>query len=281
MRIDGHTHTQYCLHGTGDSAEEMVKLAMSYGVKRYTFTEHVPLPEIVAELCVHGRELVVESAMDPYRVEEYFAEMAELKEKYADRIELRVGVELDYIDGLEDEARAFLDANAARLDDVILSVHMLRYDDRLYSVDYDPELYREGLVALYGSFQKAQEAYFETLIRSVKTEWGRRGPDRIGHMTLCQKFRLSFPDEETEFSPRSLELIDTLLDELAMRGIGLDDNRAGIFNPTCRMPYVPEFIREGAQRRGIPLVFGSDSHGLEAMVQTYEAEGWKRGEDER
>ena len=44
IRWDGHTHTEMCPHGSGDSTAAMVEKAIRLGFTDYSITEHAPLP---------------------------------------------------------------------------------------------------------------------------------------------------------------------------------------------------------------------------------------------
>ena len=45
MKWDGHTHTNFCPHGTKDKIEEYIEQAIRLGFTDYSITEHAPLPE--------------------------------------------------------------------------------------------------------------------------------------------------------------------------------------------------------------------------------------------
>lgn len=44
MKIDGHTHTHYCPHGSGEETAKYIEQAIELGFDLYVFTEHQPLP---------------------------------------------------------------------------------------------------------------------------------------------------------------------------------------------------------------------------------------------
>lgn len=44
MKIDGHTHTELCPHGSHESTESMIERAIKLGFEHYCITEHAPLP---------------------------------------------------------------------------------------------------------------------------------------------------------------------------------------------------------------------------------------------
>lgn len=61
--------------------------------------------------------------MNPHDLMPYFEELQHLQKQYAQDIRIRIGLEVDYIQGFEQETRQFLDTYGHFLDDAILSVH--------------------------------------------------------------------------------------------------------------------------------------------------------------
>lgn len=267
---DGHTHTQFCPHGSGDDVEGMIRIAIDAGLTSYSITEHNPIPSALWDRFIGDRAILDTNSMTPDQMEDYFRQMEALKDKYKDQIELRIGMEFDYLEGFEDFTQSLLDQYGHRLDDALLSVHFVKWRDRYLAVDYSPEDYAEHMIQAFGSFQKAQEAYLETVYRSVCHEFGPHQPKRIGHMTLCQKFQHAF-DEKTDFTPFSRNWIDRIIDRMAQSGYELDYNHAGLWKEYCKETYPPADIARLAADKGIALRYGSDSHGIAASKTAYAA----------
>lgn len=87
MDYNYHTHTHLCRHATG-SMEEYVKRAIEGGIKYMGFSDHIP----------HKRTDGEESwfRIPTERASEYFSEIARLREKYGDRIDIKAGFEMEY-----------------------------------------------------------------------------------------------------------------------------------------------------------------------------------------
>ncbi len=45
MKRDGHTHTEFCPHGSGEDVELFILKAIKLGFTEYSITEHNPLPK--------------------------------------------------------------------------------------------------------------------------------------------------------------------------------------------------------------------------------------------
>ena len=78
-----HSHSLYC-DGRA-SMEDFVRFALSEGFTSYGFSSHAPLPFSTAW------------TMEWDRMNDYQAEFHRIKEKYAGKIELYLGLEIDYL----------------------------------------------------------------------------------------------------------------------------------------------------------------------------------------
>ena len=78
-----HSHSLYC-DGRA-SMEDFVRFALSEGFTSYGFSSHAPLPFSTAW------------TMEWDIMDDYLSEFHRLKEKYAGRIELYIGLEIDYL----------------------------------------------------------------------------------------------------------------------------------------------------------------------------------------
>lgn len=65
--------------------EDFIRFAISEGFSSYGISSHAPLPFSTAW------------TMEWDRMDDYLSEFARLKEKYADKIELAIGLEIDYL----------------------------------------------------------------------------------------------------------------------------------------------------------------------------------------
>ena len=82
---DGHVHTSLCHHATG-TMEEYVQSAIAKGLKRLMFLEHFEV----------GIQYFESTWLTKDDFTYYFQEGKRLKEKYAQAIEVSIGVEIGY-----------------------------------------------------------------------------------------------------------------------------------------------------------------------------------------
>ncbi|MGF2617405.1 histidinol-phosphatase HisJ [Rossellomorea vietnamensis] len=256
MKIDGHIHSPYCPHGTKDTFFDYINRAIDLGYEEITFTEHAPLPE--------GFEDPVpdkDSGMKKEHLQEYLRDLKELKKEFEGKLIIKTGLEIDYIEGYETETKQFLDTVGPLLDDSLLSVHFLLKEGSYDCLDFSKENFGR-MIKVYGSVDSIHRAYYTTVRKSITADLGDYKPNRIGHITLADKFKKDFPPAGS-FQNK----IDEILEEVAKRGMELDYNGAGFFKKGCGVSYPPPEIARQARKMGIPLVYGSDAHQAKDLNQ--------------
>lgn len=256
IRKDGHIHSPFCPHGTKDKMVDYVEKAIQLGFDEISFTEHAPLPNGFVDTTP-----TKDSAMRMVDLEKYLAEVEKVKLDYKKKLKVNVGLEIDYIEGFEEEIKCFLNEYGPKLDDAILSVHFLMNGSRYDCMDYSPDLFNK-MISDYGSVDQIYKKYFETLKLSIQADLGKYKPKRVGHITLVKKFHMIFPSNQSF----EIEILD-LLSLIKEKKYELDYNGAGTAKPLCREPYPPEWIIEEAKKLQIPIVYGSDAHQVKELNQ--------------
>ena len=87
MNYNYHTHTYRCGHATG-TPEEYILRAIEGGITHMGFSEHAP--HVFSDGHESGFRLPAAQGR------EYIGELRELREKYRDRIDIRIGFEMEY-----------------------------------------------------------------------------------------------------------------------------------------------------------------------------------------
>lgn len=261
-RRDGHTHTQFCPHGSHEPTERFIDRAIELGFTSYSLTEHAPLPGGFIDPTADQS-----CGMRPEDLEPYLAHAQRLKILYAERIEIRVGLEVDYIPGYETEIRSMLNAQGSQLDDALLSVHFLQGKGGWRCVDFNPEDFLQGLVEPYGSVEAVHAAYWAAVEQAVEADLGPYKPRRMSHLSLVHKFQLKHSLKQPRHFQRQ---IFRILDAMQERGMELDLDAAGLFKSDCREMYPAPWIVAEALRLGIPFVYGSDTHSVKGVGQGFD-----------
>ena len=158
-----HSHCSFC-DGRAP-LEEFVKEAISQGFYSYGVSSHAPLP------------FPTRWTMEWEQMEAYLDEFKNLRSKYADEIELYVGLEIDYLN--EESNPSVARFTELSLDYRIGSVHLL-YDAAGEGGDIDcsPAVFKERVDRHFnGDVLRVVRMYFDRLFRMV--ELG--GFDILGH----------------------------------------------------------------------------------------------------
>ncbi len=271
LKREGHSHTEFCPHGSGDDVELMIQKAIKLGFKEYSITEHAPLPQSFKSVYSGKLTGFSEASISMEDVEPYLKKAKAMKDKYANQIKIHIGFEVDYLPGFEDFTKAFLDKYGPYTDDGILSVHFMKgINDRFWCVDDTLEDFQKGLMAKFPNNQELFSQYFSYMIKAVSTDLGIYAPKRIGHITLIRKFQDYF-DLDSEYSVGNLQLINKLLMRIKNHHDELDLNAAGLYKKYCNQPYPDFSIVKLAKELSIPLVYGSDAHGVSDIGRGYHA----------
>lgn len=155
-KTDYHMHSSY---SDGRSIpEDYILPAISAGLSEIGFSEHLTLFKDLEDW-----------NMNPVDISPYITHIQRLQ-KNTKTIKVKIGLEVDFIEGKEKEIRTYL--NGFPFDFIIGSVHYLGEK----TVDLGPEFY-EGK-----SIDRLFESYFESVITAVTSELF----DIIGHCDLIR-----------------------------------------------------------------------------------------------
>lgn len=246
---DGHIHSPYCPHGTKDGFEEYIERAIEIGLEEMTFTEHLPLPKDFIDPSPDN-----DSAMNMEMLDLYIADVKALKKKYEGKIKINVGLEVDYLEGYEEYTRDILNKIGKDLDDAILSVHIIKVNNKYYCVDFNPEEFGK-LAEMLGGIDKVYSEYYKSVKKAINADFGQYKPRRIGHLNLVRKFNQVHPYDYSG----NKELLDTVK-LLKEKNYEVDYNISGLRKEYCKEPYIHGYLLDLIKEYNIPIVYGTDSH---------------------
>jgi histidinol-phosphatase (PHP family) len=228
IQCDYHMHTPLCKHAQGPM-EAYVERGIELGLREIGFADHNPLPG--------GRSSNVR--MEEAEIDYYVERVTELRFRYRGKIDVMLGLEMDYLEGLED----YLGQQLARYpwDYVIGSIHFLDSDCRQSSW---PKNYG-------GDAQKLYARYFELMRRMIRSGLC----DIVAHFDVPKRSGC-LPGE-----PEAQDITQTL-EEIKQAGICLEINTSGYRHPELPepQPYPSLPVVEQALSLGIPLTVNSDAH---------------------
>lgn len=242
-----HSHCTFC---DGRSyPEDFVKYAISKGMKSYGFTSHAPLPFDTFWTMKHDD------------VSEYFQEIARLKEKYSDRIELYCGLETDY---LNDDHNASIDFfTDLPTDYLISSIHYMVHPEsgELMSVDGS---YEEFEAAVNSMFDGKIDDVIRTFFRQSKRMVEKGGFEIVGHVDKIHMNGGKYPGF---YAHQELidELMDDLLQTISLQKMILEINTKSLLSQQMTFPNQRYFTR--IRELNIPITINCDSHYPHHVLQ--------------
>ena len=238
-----HTHCTFC--DGKNSIEEMIRAAVSAGLKSIGFSSHYHTCWDFDDVQMH----------DP---EGYFCELEAMKEKYAGTIKVYKGLELEsHVLG---GGRPVIDP---RCDFSIGSVHYLENNGVHFTVDYTLEQMNDALKS-FGSAKKLIENYFEDYLC-----FAQEVPfDIVGHIDIYTKL-----NEKNrlfdESGSRYEDLVIPFIDEIAKTGKIFEVNTGAMAKGYRTRPYPAPFILKHLLEIGAPIILSSDSHSTGTICHAF------------
>ncbi len=251
----------------------MVERAIELGFKKYSITEHAPLPKGIIDDPV----LAADFTLLPDQLEDYFAHIKELKHRYVDKIKVCVGLEVDYIASHRTYFNEFVEACSKHLDDLIVSVHMIQGKNGIAPIDFSPESFESELLNCYDSIENVHWAYWSDVEKMVLDRPEVDITARIGHLGLINKYIKQYPVSYNK--DRYEPFFDGLFSMIKQKGWDLDFNVAGLKKELCHDMYISDWMLELCGKYGINLIYGSDAHDVASVGQFYDRYQRLIGED--
>ena len=239
MIVDYHMHLrnprEEIAHDTW-SVAPFVDAARAAGVDEIGFTEHGYYFTQLRTLW----SIPYQTERCVYDLEQYVDAVVHARER---GLPVKLGLEVDYVPGREDETRALLAPYP--WDYLLGSVHFV---DGL-GVDGEPRLVEE--VGVEGAWGR----YFDTLGRAARSGLF----DSLSHPDLVK----IFGDRVEAFD------YSEIADEIAAAGVAVEVSTAGLRKPVGELYPHPDFL--GACReRGVPVTTGSDAHSPNVVGRDFD-----------
>jgi histidinol-phosphatase (PHP family) len=227
MKIDLHNHTVRCNHATG-TVDEYIQRAIELGIDVYGFSEHAPMD------FDEGYRVSFEE------MHAYEADILEAKKKYADRIDIRLGYEVDWLPGHMDKR-----VLEAEVDFLIGSVHFIDkwgFDNPEFIGEWEGK-----------DIVKVWQDYFDAVQDMAESGLF----DIAGHLDLIKVFG-HMPDVNIR------SMAHPALKAIKKADMVLELNTAGLRKQVSEIYPSREILQE-AFALDIPVTFGSDAHASEQV----------------
>lgn len=227
-KVDMHSHTEHSFDGHFP-VDVLCECSIEAGLKAVAFTDHIEM------------DFFREKKFD-VTADESFADVSRAKAKFADKIDVLVGVELGQPVYNVAESEKLTEEKS--YDVVIGSVHNLRDKDDFCFLDYK----NNDVNALLNE-------YFDELL--MLADWGKF--DIFAHLTYPLRYIVGenkIPVDLTKYSGK----IDEILSLLAESGRALEINTSGLRQPIGTTLPTADTVKRFRELGGKYVTVGSDSH---------------------
>lgn len=226
--IDYHVHTKCSGDGCG-SILEACAAAVSVGLTEICFTEHVDFEP-------------TDPSFKAFDYALYTNQVDEAREDYADRLLIRLGVEIDFQDQYRSQIRDFVGGSA--FDYVIGSAHYVGGVLLENHGDYFPGR----------SAEEAYAPFFDNTMMVVETGWF----DTLAHLDLCKRNGVRY------YGPFDCEphlgQIRAILQAVIERNMTLEVNTSGLRQQPRDFYPCREIVECYYAMGGRSITVGSDAH---------------------
>lgn len=239
MQADYHVHCEF----SDDSVypmEDVVTDAIGLGLEELCFTDHVDYGIKVD--WDSGQEIVWRNGEPMANVDypRYFAKIADMQEKYGDRIRIRRGLEL----GVQSHTIPQFEALTKKypLDFAILSIHQVG-DEEFWNGEF-----------LQGRTRREfNEAYYRKMLRVVQSF---KNYSVLGHMDLIARYAPEGGDPFDEVK----DLIEEILKVVIADGKGIEVNTSSVRYGLSDWQPSTKILELYRDLGGRIITIGSDSH---------------------
>lgn len=241
MLIDLHVHSNYSSDGAA-SLEEMIKAAISRGLKYIAFAEHYDYDYVKNNLKVQLTD-----------IDAYFNEITFLAEKYADKIKVIKSVELGYDSGelVQNEYDRIM--KKYPFDCILNSTHIAEKVDC-----WKQEFY------INKSKETAYTKYFKAVLNSINCGYSY---DIIPHLCIPARYA---PYENNKIIYKDWQgVLDEILRAVIQNGKTLEINTSA---GKAQSAFIPDtdILKRYKELGGEKITFGSDAHDTLRIADKYQ-----------
>ena len=228
-----HTHTTFS--DGKNTAEEMLLSAIERGFTALGFSDH---SETLCDMSY---------CMKLTDYPTYFKTVGALKEKYADKIDVLLGLELDYYSEIIREG----------LDYTIGSVHYICAKGECHPIDHSREQQEHCIKVLCGGDPvEMAKRYYDILVEHIE----RCRPTFIGHFDVLTKFGI-FDNASDRYYDVATEALDAAMAICPV----LEVNTGAISRKKRDLPYPADFLLRRICEKGGEVILSSDTHAADTI----------------
>lgn len=233
-----HTHTRFS--DGAHTIEENIQSALELNMCSLGFSDHSFTP-CDTSYC-----------MSPEYVDKYLSGIRTAQNKYADRIPLYAGIELDYYSKMD----------VSEFDYVIASVHYINREHDVYPLDLSAEMQKDCINQIFsGNTMDFAKCYFDMVVEHVE----KVKPTFVGHFDLINKFG-TMPTESEEYRTVAAQALRETIKLCPY----IEMNTGAISRGYRKEPYPANFLLDTIQEAGGQIVLSSDSHNKRHLIHYFD-----------
>ncbi len=228
---DYHVHTDFS-SDCNSVPEELIEKAISSGMKEICFTDHVDLDYPPK----NGERLFY------IDTDEYFKRFRELKERYKNRLKIKIGLELGLnpsVNGMNSEL-----VRSADFDFIIGSSHIVNGIDPYYPEYWENRDTNEAIMS-----------YYEAILKNVSIY---EDYDVYGHLDYIRRY---VRDKDYVYNDSDFfEITDMIFKNIISKGHGIELNTRGLTDGITNFIPTISLLKRYHDLGGEIITLGSDSH---------------------
>lgn len=232
--FDYHVHSTFSVDCT-IPMEASCLAAIAAGVTEIAITDHVD-------------HVPADPGFGYYLPDEYLRELDDVRDRFAGKLTVLRGIEVDYNDSTVEKVEAFIGEYGTYYDFILGSVHYFS-DGSMISPD--------NFVGK--TLDQVFMPYFDQVERAVATGWF----NAIGHLDLPKRYA---PTTHRTYDPMQYrEHLEAIFDRMIAMGVGFEINTSGLRQtPRTSMPG-GAIVRHYVDRGGKLITTGTDSHAAQTV----------------
>ena len=224
-----HIHTHRCRHmRDNNKEEEYIKKAIQLGAVEIWFTDHAPFPENP----FNNRMLIEE-------LPEYIETLQTLKQKYDSTIDVKIGLEIEYLPNYYEYYKKLYDSKI--FDVLLLGQHFSFLPDGRYTFSMDDKSDEAKLLA-------------NGLIEGMKTGFF----SVVAHPDQIFRNQKVWNDEMEKIAQEIKQCAND-------RGISLEKNICNFYGKEKKNSYRMEFWKDLPNR--MKTIYGLDAHAVKELEE--------------
>lgn len=246
MIADYHIHTPYCGHAHGVIIDYVEK-AIKSGMQEICFTDHLGR----YYLTPYQKKRYWDWGMDQTTLERYYTELLNIRSVYNDQIPIRIGLEIDYIEGAEDILLPILENYA--FDFLLGSIHCLPSFGWHHLASYS----KKDIWPIFDKYLQTAESAIQAKIF-----------DSLAHLDFIWRYS-KWPAKKTEDIFASME---NIVKTIAKNEMAIEINSNGylwsqIYNIPGGDPFM--VLVDNIHKYDAPITIGSDAHKPEFVGKAF------------